>query len=64
MDQILKSPYRIPTNPYERELRCLDPALFQPIPSALQSIWPLLKAIYLRGEPLEPKKAPGPGTTR
>jgi excisionase family DNA binding protein len=57
MDQILTSPYKIPQSPYERELSCLDPALFKPIPPALQPIWPLLKAIYRRTAPKKPEKA-------
>jgi hypothetical protein len=46
MDQILTSPHKIPKNPYECELSCLDPALFKPIPPALQPLMPILKAIY------------------
>jgi excisionase family DNA binding protein len=57
MDQILTAPHKIPKNPYARELGCLDPALFRPVPPELQSIWPLLKAIYQRTAPKEPKKA-------
>jgi excisionase family DNA binding protein len=57
MNEIPTSPYRIFQNPHERELSCLDPALFKPVPPALQSIWPLLKAIYRHTAPKEPKKA-------
>jgi excisionase family DNA binding protein len=55
MNQILVEPYRIP-RPYEREMAALDPALFKPIPPALQPIWPMLKAIYRRTKPREPEK--------
>jgi excisionase family DNA binding protein len=48
MYQILTEPYKIPRNAYQRELSCLDPALFKPIPPALQPIWPMLKGIYRR----------------
>jgi hypothetical protein len=57
MDQIPVSPYKIPRNAYQRELSCLDPALFKPIPPALQPIWPLLKVIYRRAAPKEPERA-------
>jgi hypothetical protein len=45
-------------------LRCLDSALFKPIPPSLQAVWPLLKAIYWQTKPREPKEpektAPAP----
>ena len=56
MDQILKVPYKIPKNPYERELGSIDPVMYKPIPPSLQSIWPLLKAIYRQTAPREPEK--------
>ena len=49
---------QIPRYPYEKEIRSIDPALFKPIPSTLQPIMPLLKAIYQRTAPKEPEKAP------
>jgi excisionase family DNA binding protein len=61
MYRILKEPYTVLKDPYERELSRLDPALFKPIPPALQSIWPLLKAIYQQtSRPLEPEKTAPP----
>jgi excisionase family DNA binding protein len=57
MDKVLTEPYRIPRRPYEREMAALDPALFKPIPPALQPLWPLLKAIYRQTKPREPEKA-------
>jgi hypothetical protein len=56
MDEILTSPYKIPRRPFDRELSRLDPALFKPVPPALQSIWPLLKAIYRQTKRREPEK--------
>jgi excisionase family DNA binding protein len=58
--EIPTSPYKIPKNPYERELGSIDPVMYKLIPPSLQSIWPLLKAIYQRTEPKEPKKSPAP----
>jgi excisionase family DNA binding protein len=40
---------QIPRFPHEKEIRSIDPALFKPIPPALQPIMPLLKAIYRQG---------------
>lgn len=60
MDQIFTSPCRIPRSPYARELSRIDPALFKPIPPALQSILPLLKAIYRQTKPREPEKTAPP----
>jgi excisionase family DNA binding protein len=60
MDQIPTSPIardRIPRSPFERELARIDPAMYKPIPPALQPIMPLLKAIYQRTTPKEPGKA-------
>ena len=57
MDQILTSPHKIPKNPFERELSCLDPALFKPIPPVLQPLMPILKAIYRQTAPREPEKS-------
>jgi excisionase family DNA binding protein len=47
---------QIPRFPHEKEIRSIDPALFKPIPPSLQSIMPLLKAIYQRTAPREPEK--------
>jgi hypothetical protein len=52
---------QIPRFPHEREIRSIDPDLFNPVPPALQSIWPMMKAIYQRTAPKEPEKtAPEP----
>jgi hypothetical protein len=51
---------QIPRFPHEKEIRSIDPALFRPIPPSLQSIMPLLKAIYQRTEPPEPEMVAAP----
>lgn len=60
MYQILAEPYRIPRRPYEREMSCLDPALFKPIPPALQPVWPMLKAICRQTARPPKNAAPAP----
>jgi excisionase family DNA binding protein len=54
--EIPTSPYKIPKNPYERELASIDPVMYRPIPPALQPLMPLLKAIYQQTAPKKPEK--------
>jgi excisionase family DNA binding protein len=56
MDQIPTAPYKIPTNPYQRELAAIDPAMFLPIPPTLRPLMPILKAIHRQTAPREPAK--------
>jgi excisionase family DNA binding protein len=58
MDQIPTSPYKIPRNAYQRELGAIDPALFKPIPPALQPLMPILKALLQRTATEPEKTAP------
>jgi excisionase family DNA binding protein len=48
---------QIPRFPHEREIRSIDPDLFNPVPPALQSIWPMMKAYRAKRT-----REDGPGT--
>jgi hypothetical protein len=60
MGRISLTPYKIPRNPYERELACIDPAMFTPIPPALQPLMPILKRILRQTAPKEEPEKTAP----
>jgi hypothetical protein len=60
MDRISLTPYKIPRNPHERELASIDPAMYKPIPPALQPLMPILKRILRQTAPKEEREKTAP----
>jgi hypothetical protein len=56
MNPIPTSPFKIPRDAYQRELACIDPVMYLPVPPTLRPLMPILKAIYQRTAPREPEK--------